>query len=67
MSVVFLGMFLVYASAEITSYEASNVNAAENGIVFDITDFRASVLQLLDLLMNVNFCHPYGTVAGAVA
>lgn len=35
--------------------------------LFDLTEFRASVTQLLDLLMSENFCHPYGIVAGTVA
>ena len=29
--------------------------------------FRTSVTQLLDLLLSDDFCHPYGTIAGAVA
>jgi len=32
-----------------------------------MTDFRTSVTQLLDLLLDDDFCHPYGTIAGAVA
>jgi len=34
---------------------------------FDLTEFRASVSQLLDLLTSENFCHPYGIIAGTVA
>ena len=36
-------------------------------VIFDATECRAAVTQLLDLIMNENFCHPYGSVAGAVA
>lgn len=32
-----------------------------------LTEFRAAVTQLLDLLMSEDFSHPYGTIAGAVA
>jgi len=34
---------------------------------YDLDEFRASVTQLLDLLMHESFCHPFGSVAGAVA
>ena len=36
-------------------------------VMFDASEFRVAVTQLLDLIMNENFCHPYGSVAGAVA
>uniref|UniRef100_A0A7M5WW63 F-box domain-containing protein n=2 Tax=Clytia hemisphaerica TaxID=252671 RepID=A0A7M5WW63_9CNID len=35
--------------------------------MFDLSEFRAAVTQLLDLLMSENFCHPYGIIAGTVA
>ena len=34
---------------------------------FVLSDFTSAVIQLLDLLMDSNFCHPYGTIAGSVA
>ena len=34
---------------------------------FDTAEFKAAVIQILDLLMDDKFSHPYGTVAGSVA
>ncbi|XP_065653826.1 uncharacterized protein LOC136071925 isoform X1 [Hydra vulgaris] len=35
--------------------------------IFEISEFRDAVTQLLALLMDEKFCHPYGTIAGSVA
>ena len=34
---------------------------------FDKAEFKSAVIQILELLMDDKFSHPYGTVAGSVA
>ncbi|XP_057298376.1 uncharacterized protein LOC130629255 [Hydractinia symbiolongicarpus] len=65
------GNFQVYVSVEemyqlIGGSEKGDAKT-ENDVMFNLSEFRACVTQLLDLLMSENFSHPYGTVAGAVA
>ena len=75
------GMFQVYVSTEnisapqhLSSASSSSQDMNRDGTSNDdvvlgnlLSEFRTSVTQLLDLLMSDEFCHPYGTVAGAVA
>lgn len=36
-------------------------------LTFDKAEFKTAVIQILELLMDDKFSHPYGTVAGSVA
>lgn len=79
----FLGWFQVYASIEHTpsqsqdnsggesaDEEATSTTASSYGNrdpTLDKSDFKAAALQIMDLLMDNKFSHPYGTVAGSVA
>lgn len=60
--ILFPGIFYVDVSVPTATDRSES-----DDVIFDATEFRAAVTQLLDLIMNENFCHPYGSVAGAVA
>ena len=50
---------------EATSTTASSQSYRD--LSFDAAEFKAAVIQILNLLMDEKFSHPYGTVAGSVA
>ena len=62
-------------SQDTSGDEADEENASTSGSSFslrgegpfDPNEFKVAVFQLLDLLMDDKFSHPYGTVAGSVA
>ncbi len=76
------GWFQVHVSATATLAESGGESADEEegaattttdssitarDSAFDVAEFKDAVLQVLGLLMDDNFSHPYGTVAGSVA
>ena len=78
-----LGWFQIFVSHENTPPQSRDESAGESDdeeatsttmssqsyrdLSFDAAEFKAAVIQILDLLMDDKFSHPYGTVAGSVA
>eukprot|EP00794_Sanderia_malayensis_P016716 gene16716-18410_t len=49
-----------------TTTTESSIGTARD-LAFNASEFKAAVLQVLNLLVDDRFSHPYGTVAGSVA
>lgn len=56
-----------FTSRATSSAPQDNIVSEKVDLKIQLTEFRAAVTQLLDLLMSEDFSHPYGTIAGAVA
>ena len=59
--------YIGFLKVLVSHKQRAELTNSDDTDTFEVVEFRDAVTQLLALLMDENFCHPYGTVAGSVA